>query len=263
MESKLLGRACVGTICMIALGCFSPPGSAPIWNGTWKINESKSNIPGPSFSLTLLPTGEYHSDTGTYSFDFRCDGKEYTTRPSRTISCMESSPSEMDMTTKEDGKKVGTTHWELSSDGRALKEKGNSTGADGSVRTTERIYLRTSGSNGFVGGWQDTKRLESRPQMVLALNDRVLHVAFSGNGQYMDAPLDGTDSPCHGPSIPKGCTIAIRPNGPREFLSVRKIDGKIVNQGALQLSTDGNTLIEQYWRPSRPDEKATLVYEKQ
>jgi hypothetical protein len=57
--------------------------------------------------------------------------------------------------------------------------------------------------------------------------------------------------------------MAIRPNGPREFLTLRKMDGKIVNQGSLRLSANGRTLTEEYWPPSRPDERATLVYEKQ
>jgi len=260
MRTNRLVWACVGTIWLTALGCFASP---PVWNGTWKLNESRSNIRGPTFSLTILPTGEYHSDSGTFSYDFRCDGKEYTTRPSRTISCMQSRASEMDTTTKEESKKVGTTHWELSADGKTLTVKGNSIGTDGSVKPTERVYLRTSGSNGFVGGWKDTKRLESRPQLVLTLNERILHIAFFGTGQYMDPPLDGTDSPCHGPGVPQGLTIAIRQNGPREFLTLRKMDGKIVNQGSLRLSADGRTLIEEYWPPSRPDERATLVYEKQ
>lgn len=252
--------ACAGAIWLTALGCFASP---PIWSGTWKLNESKSNIAGPSFSLTILSTGEYRSDNGTYSYDFRCDGKEYATSTSRSISCMQSSPSEMDTTIKEDGRTVGTNHWELSADGKALTVRGNSIGTDGSVKAGERVYLRTSGSNGFVGGWTDAKRLESRPQLVLTLHKQTLHIKLSGTGQYMDPPLNGTDSPCHGPGVPQGLTIAIRPNGPREFLTFRKIGGKIVNQGALRLSADGRTLTEEYWPPSRPDEKATLTYEKQ
>lgn len=260
MKIKHFILAYAGFVWMSALGCFASP---PVWNGTWKLNQSKSNIPGPSFSITLLPTGEYRSDNGTYNYNFRCDGKEYITRLSHTISCVQTSVSEMDTTSKEDGKKVGTAHWELSDDGKTLTVKGTATGADGAFKATERVYLRTSGSSGFAGGWRDTKRLESRPQLVLALNERSLHIAFSENGQYMDPPLDGTDAPCHGPSVPQNLTIAIKPNGPREFLTLRKLDGKVVNQGFLRLSVDGRTLVEEYWPPSRPDEKATLVYERQ
>jgi hypothetical protein len=162
----------------------------------------------------------------------------------------------------EDGKKFAA-RWELSADGKTLTVKTNSIEIDAPVQATEKVYLRTSGSSGFVGGWQAKKRLASRPQLVLALNKEALHIALSGVGQYMEPPLNGTDSPCHGPGVPQGLTIAIRPNGPREFVTLRKMDGAIVNQGSLRLSSDGRTLIEEYWPPSRPDEKAILVYEKQ
>jgi hypothetical protein len=208
----------------------------------------------------MLPTGEYHSDNGTYSYNFRCDGKEYSTRTNRTISCTQSSTSEMDTTAMEDGKKFAA-HWELSPDGKTLTVKTNSTGTDAPVKVTERVYSRTSGASGFVGGWQDTKRLASRPQLVLTLDKQALHLVI-GN-QYMDPPLTGIDALCRGPFVPEGLTMAIRPNGPHEFLTLRKIDGKVVNQGSLRLSTDHRTLIEEYWRPGKPDEKATLVYEKQ
>jgi hypothetical protein len=257
MRKSRLVWASAGTIWLTTLGCSA---SLPVWNGTWKLNESKSNIPGPSFSLSVLATGEYRSDNGTYSYDFRCDGKEYITRANRTISCTQSSTSEMDTTATEDGKKFAA-HWELSANGKILTVKTNSSGTDGPGKATERVYLRTSGASGFVGGWQDTKRLASRRQLVLTLNKQALHVAL-GN-QYMDPPLTGIDAPCHGPFVPQGLTMAIRPNGPREFLTLRKIDGKIVNQGLLRLNPDEHTLLEEYWPPGRPDEKATLVYEKQ
>ena len=138
----------------------------------------------------------------------------------------------------------------MSADGKTLTLKGNSTGTDGTVKVKERVYLRISGSSGFVGGWKDTKRLESRPHLVLTLDKRILHIAFSGTGQYMDPPLDGTDAPCHGPGVPQGLTIAVRPNGPREFLTLRKMNGRIVNQGSLRVGADGRTLIEEYWSQS-------------
>ena len=163
MKSNHLIWSCAAFVCLSTLGCFSSP---PVWNGTRKLNESKSNIPGPTFSLTILPTGEYHFDNGTYSNNFRCDGKEYTTRPSRTDSCVQTNASEMDMTNKEDGKKIGTAHWELSADGKTLTLKGTPTGTDGTVKAFERIFLRTSQTSGFVGGWKNTKRLESTPQLL-------------------------------------------------------------------------------------------------
>ena len=252
--------ACAGIICFVPLACIA---SSAVWNGTWKLNQPKSIIPGPSFSITILSTGEYHLENGTYSYSFRCDGKEYPTTADRTVSCTQTSTS-MDRTGNDDRKKVGTEHWELSADGKTLTitTKSASTKTDGSVKPIEKVYSHTSGSSGFAGGWEYTKRLESRPQLVLMLNERSLHIAFS-NGEYIDPPLDGTDAPFHGPGVPQGLTLSIKPNGPLEFLTVMKFGGHITSQGSLRLSADGGTLVEEYWPPSRPDQKATLDYEKQ
>jgi hypothetical protein len=245
---------------MVALGCSR---ALPAWNGTWKLNESKSSIPGPNFSITISPTGEFHLDNGTNRYSYRCDGKEYSTTPNRTISCAQTSAVVIDATMKENGAKVGTAHWELSDDGKMLTIKATSIESDGSIKSREKVYLRISASIGFAGGWRDTKRLETRPQLLLTLNDRTLHIAFGESEQYADPPLDGSDAPLRGSKVPQGVTIAIRPHGPREFLTLKKFGGQITNQGSLRLSTDGRTLTEEYWSPSRPDEKAILVYEKQ
>jgi len=46
------------------LGCHQ---SSP-WNGNWKLIPSNSSVPGPNFTITLTPTGEYQTDNGTYSY---------------------------------------------------------------------------------------------------------------------------------------------------------------------------------------------------
>jgi hypothetical protein len=246
---------------MIAIGCSGP---SPAWNGTWKVNESKSSIPGPSFSIAISPEGEYHVDNGTYSDTFRCDGKEYSTKSNRAMSCLQASAFVIDTTSKENGVKVATTHWELSPDRKVLTLKRTAIQADGSVKPRETVYSRTSGlSSGFAGGWTNTKRLESRPQMQSALNERSLRVAFSESGQYIDAPLDGSDATVHGPGVPEGLTMAIRPHGSQEFLTLKKFGGQIINQGFLRLSSDGLTLVEEYWSPKKPDQKAVVVYDRQ
>jgi hypothetical protein len=260
MKISCLGRAFVCVIPMIVLGCHR---ASPVWDGTWKLNESKSSIPGPNFSITISPEGEYHLDNGTYNDSFRCDGKEYSTKPNRTMSCLQTSAFVIDTTSKENGV-VATTHWELSPDGRMLTLKRTSIQADGSVKPRETVYSHTSGSSiGFAGGWTNTKRLESRPQLVLVLKERSLHIAFPESGQFTDPALDGSDAPIHGPGVPQRLTMAIRPHGRQEFLTVKKVGDQIINQGSLSLSADGRILVEEYWSPSAPDQKATLVYEKQ
>lgn len=160
MKRKCLGWVCAGVILVVALGCSH---ASPVWNGTWKVNESKSTIPGPNFSITISPAGEYHVDNGTYSQSFRCDGKEYPATPKRTISCLQTGVLAIDTTSWENGAKVATAIWELSTDGKMLTLKGTSTQPDGSVKPREMVYSRTSGSIGFAGGWTNTKRWNRDP----------------------------------------------------------------------------------------------------
>jgi hypothetical protein len=169
----------------------------------------------------------------------------------------------IDTILKENGTKAGSAHWELSPDQKMLTIKSTLFQPDGSAKSRENVYSRTSASVGFVGGWRNTKRLESRPQLLLLMNDRRLHIAFPESGQFTDPPLDGSDAAIHGPGVLQGLTMAIRPRGPQEFLTLRKLGGQITNQGSLRLSADGRTLVEEYWRPDRPNEKAVLVYERQ
>jgi hypothetical protein len=151
----------------------------------------------------------------------------------------------------------------VSGDGKVLTIKGTSTRPDGSVKPRETIFTRTSGSVGFAGGWTDTKRLESRSQLVLALNGTRLAIAFPDGEHSIDAPLDGSDAVMHGPGAVQGETLAIRPHGPQQFLTVKKMTGRIINEGSLRLSADGRILVEEYWNPRAPEQKAKLVYEKQ
>jgi hypothetical protein len=99
--------------------------------------------------------------------------------------------------------------------------------------------------------------------MALRLDNKSLHIAFVESGQFSDLPLDGSDATMHGPGVSQGVTMAIKPRGSREFITLRKFNGQIINEGSLKLSGDGRTLVEEYWRPDRPSERAVLVYERQ
>jgi hypothetical protein len=258
--NNFLRWACVAVIFTAAVSCGVP---SKAWNGTWKLNVSKSHIPGNSFIITTTPAGEYHFDDGTNSFNFRCDGKEYPTVANRTLSCIQKSEFLMDSTSKENGKIAATIRRELSADGKMLTHKGTVIRTDGSVKSIENVYTRTSGSMGFAGGWRNTYQGESHSQMRLALSERSLHLEYIEHEQYYDLPLDGSDAMMHGQWISQGLTMSIKPHGPWEFLTFLKQQGEVLSQGSMRVSPDGRTLIEEYWRPDKPDERAVFLYEKQ
>jgi hypothetical protein len=178
------------------------------------------------------------------------------------ITCVPRGPSALEVTAKK-GALATTSHWALAVDGKTLTIDSTIFQPSGPATKRTRVYARVSGSSGFSGAWKDVRSLETGPQvLVLAQNAHRLHYAFPELGQYADPALDGSDAAWEGPTVAPGATIAVKPNGPRELLMVRKFRGRITNQGLMRVSADGRTLAEAYWSPEKPDQKALLVYEK-
>jgi hypothetical protein len=252
--------ACVGLISVVVSACHGP---SPDWNGTWKLSASKSNIPGPSLTVSIDSSGEYHTESGTSTGNFRCNGKEYPAVANITVSCAQGSASALEITLKKNGTKTSTAQWELSRDGKMLTIKSTSVEAGGSPKSKETEYMRISGSTGFAGGWKNTKPFESLPSLMqLTLTDGKMHYAFPEKAQYADPALDGRDTTVYGPGVPSGSTIAFKKQGSLDLLMAKKLNGQILNVGSLRITGDGRTLTETYWRPETPNVKAVLVYER-
>jgi hypothetical protein len=238
--------------------------ASPDWNGTWKLSISKTDIPGPSLTVAISPSGEYHTQAGASDGNFRCDGKEYPQTANLTVICTQGSTSVMEIILERDRTRTGTARWELSSDGKVLTIKSTSIDAHGLTKSKEGDYVRTSASTGFAGEWRNAKPFEGMPSLMqLTLNSGRLHYAFPENAQHADPALDGSDATVYGPGVPSGTTIAFKQNGIRELLMTKKRNGQIIAQGSLTISKDGRTLSETHWRPERPDARAVTVYEKQ
>lgn len=48
----------------------------------------------------------------------------------------------------------------------------------------------------------------------------------------------------------------------QRLLTVQKLNGTVVTQGGLILSSDGRSITEETWKPGAPKAKTRLVYEK-
>jgi hypothetical protein len=64
MNKRLFLGAIACIVLFSTVPCFA---GSSAWIGTWKLNASKSRIPGPTFTLVKTPAGEYQSDNGTQS----------------------------------------------------------------------------------------------------------------------------------------------------------------------------------------------------
>ena len=240
------------------LGCRAP---SPDWNGTWKVNPTKSSYQGQVLTISISADGEYRFDEKS-SHTLRCDGKDRPIGNNRTQVCVRSGVTGLDIIQKEDGVRTRATHDELSTDGKVFTTTVTELRPNGPVVTSQIAFSRLSGSNDFAGEWRDTSYLQQHADMTLRLDNQALHIDYPSVGQHIDAPLDGDEAAVRGPHVLDGATLAVRPAGNREFLIVTKLHGKIFTQGSLKLSNDGRIIINSSWTPDRPAAKGTLVYDK-
>lgn len=244
-----------------ALGCRGP---SPDWNGTWKLNPSKSSFQGPVFTISISADGEFRYDDGRSNFTLRCDGKDRPLGKDRTQACVKSSATTLDLTRKENGIKTNSYRWELSDSGKVFTSTATAFSPSGSVITNQIVASRISGSNDFAGQWRDTSYLRQHDEMTLRLDDSLaVHIGYPNAGQQIDAPLNGVDSAVLGPHAPEGTTFSARLVERREISTLTKRNGKVLTQGSLKLSSDGRVITESWWNPSQPADKGSLVYEKQ
>ena len=255
-------RAWFGWVVFCALfameGCRAP---SPDWNGTWKLNPTKTNVQGQVLTISISADGEYRFDESS-SHTLRCDGQDRPIGNNRTLLCVKSGVTALDITVKEDGVKTRATRDELSSDGKVLTTTVTEFRPNGPVIASQIIFSRLSGSNGFAGQWRDTSYLQQRADMTLRLDNQVLHINYPSAGQHIDAPLDGIEAAVRGPHALEGTTYSARSVGGREIRILTKRHGQVLSQGSLKLSDDGSTITESSWNPDRAVDKTVLVYEK-
>jgi hypothetical protein len=135
------------------LGCRSPSSD---WNGTWKLNPSKSSFQGPTFTISISKDGEYGYDDENSRITLSCDGKDRPIGENRTRACVKSGTTAFDLIRKENGVKTSANHWELSRDGEVLTVTAIDFRPSGPVMTTQIVASRISGSGDFGGEWRNT-----------------------------------------------------------------------------------------------------------
>jgi hypothetical protein len=118
------------------IGCRAP---SPDWNGTWKLNPTKSNYRGQVLTISISADGEYCFDENS-SHTLRCDGKVRPIGNNRTLVCVRSGVRVLDITLKENAVKTRVTRDELSTDGKVLTTTMNEFRPDGSVITAQIIF---------------------------------------------------------------------------------------------------------------------------
>ena len=233
------------------------------WTGTWRLNHEKSRLGGPTFLLTISPQGEYEIAAGSNHFKFYCDGKYRVVVGQRTFACLKATDASMEVLEKQGGSPVLKVHRELSSNGKTLTQITTKLSGPMTGTAEERTFVRFSKSSDLAGAWMDVKALDRQPQvLVTALKGPIFHLSFPMEKQYTDARLDGSESLIHGTYSGTQATLSLKPETSQRLLTVEKLNGLVLNDGVMILSSDGQSITEETWKPEAAAVKTRLVYEK-
>ena len=257
-------QVCCSLIFVFAVSCLASVSLSNDWSGTWKLDPAKSQIYGPTLRISRSPDGVYHNSGRIGRANFDCDGNGHSVSESLTISCAQKNGGTLEISGFNGGSKVSTAHWELSNHENALTIQGTMFQPDGSAKSTENHFTRTSGSTGFVGGWRNAEPFEGLASILqTSVRDNAFHLSYPGREIHVDAFFDGTSAAIHTPLFPSGATIALSQRGPRAFSLTTKLNGQVVYVENWQISADGRSLTQSSWFSSSPKEKYVLDYEKQ
>ncbi len=233
------------------------------WNGSWKLNAGKSQLGGPTFTITILPQGEYQIVTRSLSYKLICDGKYRPVMGHRSLACVNGTLTSMDVAERDDGKPVNTVHREISADGKALTQTITTIAEHGPGKSVQKVFVRLSKPSGLAGEWIDPNELNRQPQILMtALKGSMFYLGFPLEKQYTEMKLDGSDAQTHGTAAGVQATLSVTPATPQKLFTVQKRNGIVVTQGVLILSSDGRSITEETWKPDAPASKTRLVYEK-
>jgi hypothetical protein len=97
-------------------------------------------------TISISPDGEYSFDENS-SHTLRCDGKDRLIGNNRTVVCVKSGVTALDITQKENEVKTRATHDELSTDGKVFTTTVTEFRPIGPVITAQIVFSRLSGSN--------------------------------------------------------------------------------------------------------------------
>lgn len=247
----------------ISLASASALAQSP-WNGTWKLDQSKSHMTGTTY--TLSKSGNmYHYKGAAVDYDFACDGKDYPIfqGSGRTVSCHDT-PTSLDTTVKQNGKIVATIQRRLEPGGNRYSMIRTRSLPGGGTAIDKSMVTRVGQGSGIIGTWKMTSTTSNTPDvMILKVNGNTMSVEEPNSHQTWEGKLDGTPAPDRGPNVPNGIMITRKSEGPRKIVSDVSIGGKLVNHFEDTLSADGKSITEVDWAPSRTDEKHSYFYEKQ
>jgi hypothetical protein len=252
-----------------ALGLATVAWAQSPFAGTWKLNPAKGHYTDATFSYTETSPGHFVFKSGSYSYEFNVDGKEYpTVIRNSTVSWQKTGPNQWHSTYKLDEKITSQADRKLSDDGKIMIVTGTSTADDGIASPYTNKSERVSGGPGLAGIWKVSNvKFEENDILVISeptsnsmkVDDKHNKIVSTG---ATDGQTPWTFTSLHPDAMEHVGYILLR-TGPGSVTYTNLLDGKVIGRGEMKVSQDGLTLTDTSWDVRTPDEKTMDVYEKQ
>ncbi len=234
------------------------------WNGTWKVNEAKSRYARRTFTISEKGGMLHLTNGGSSEYDFRCDGKEYTTSAKHTLSCRKNSERTYDFVSKASGEEISRSRRTLSRDGKTLTIRVAERAPDGSPYNLTQTWVRSVGTEGLLGTWTSVREVASPPRtMRISVAGDTFRQEYVSTLETYEGKLDGSSIVVTGLRVVPGTTTEMKAEGPRAISYVMKRNGKVTEIGREELRENGRVLVDTYWVPGEQQQKTYEVYEKQ
>jgi hypothetical protein len=256
---KLL--ACAFALALASTTAFA----ASPWDGTWKLDRSKSHFTGASFTYSKTADGKWKLTNGPISFEFAPDGKPYPILDAdHTITVTLPDAHTMKSVSQFKGKTTATSVDTLSADGNTLTDVTTGTHEDGSAYTSTETDARSAPGEGFLGTWTSTKASNNTPGVS------VISTSADGTATFVDptsqfslnVKLDGTPAKAVSPQMTEGVTFSYKKTSATRLDYSVMLKGSKVLDGYMELAKNGKTYQDVSWLIGKESEKQTAVYSK-
>jgi len=229
--------------------------------GDWKLNPSKSRFIDV-MKVGSLGGNEYAFDFGGGQEKIALDGRDQPGLQGTTLAVSVAAAGRWKVVRKKEGRMLLTATWNLSKDGRVLRDDYTEFGPNGSASTVHYVYARTAAGPGFAGTWEATTPITAAVQMqIRPFGESGLSFTRSP-GDTRNLELDGQDHPVEERGVAHGATSSARRVNARTLELVDKVDGRIIRTERRELSPDLRTLTRTV-RPVGQRDTNILVYERQ
>jgi hypothetical protein len=142
-------------ILIAALGLTTAAWAQSPFVGTWKLNPAKGHYTDTTFSYTETTPGHFLFKTGSISYEFNMDGKDYPFMvPNATNSWQPTGHNRWHQMQKLDGKVMGETDTVISDDGKTMTDTHKGTAEDETTSQGTVAYQRVGGGPGLAGTWK-------------------------------------------------------------------------------------------------------------